>query len=205
MSIASIRAAIIRKRLNAFERHKIAKQGTCEIRLFYSLPRAFEIQVDKLVKEGFGDSILEDRHFSVPYAHLLAIERGEVIGVTRLFKRLIVFNRKTLTVGGFGSLTTKGKKRRVGVATALLKRGMRDFGMQNFDIAFLCTDINNPAMIRLYCRVGFVPLGKPYTYTGKSGLRYVEHNGMVAPVKSMDKLKYIVSGKEPLNIGAGSW
>ncbi len=157
------------------------------------------------MKECLGDSIEKDRYSSIPYARLLAIERVKVICVTKLFRRLIVFDRETVTMVGFGCLTTKYKKRRKGVATALLKMGMKDFEMQNFDLAFLCTDIKNPAMIKLYGQVGLVPLGKPYTYTGESGTKYVEHNGMVAPVSSLDKFKHVVSGKEILDIGVGAW
>ncbi len=173
----------------------------CE--LFYSLPPAFKTQVDDLIKEGLGN-IDKDRYFSEPYAHLLAIEKRKVIGVTELFKRELIYEQQALTMGGFGFVTISKKKRRRGVATALLNRGMMDFKMQKFDTAFLITDINQ-AMIGLYGKVGFVPLEKPFTYIGQLGTRYTEHNGMLAPVNSRDIFNRIINGKEILDIGLGAW
>lgn len=187
------------------QRHRGAGSEWFKSRLFYSLPWAFEVQVSDLLKRSFGDGIDRDRYFGVPYAHVLAIERGEVIGLVKLFRRLVVFGGETVVLGGFGRLTTDRKKRRRGVATALLENGMLDFRVQGCDVAFLCADVGNQALLRLYGRVGFVRLGKPYTYTGESGRKYVERDGMVAPVNSVDKFERVISGKEILDIGAGAW
>jgi predicted GNAT family N-acyltransferase len=176
-----------------------------ETKLFCSLPRTFEIQINNLLKEGFPCGIDEDRYYSIPYAHVLALEKGKVIGVAKLFKRSIVFNGETIVVGGIGSVTTKQNRRRKGVATAVLRRSMEDFRMRKFDMAFLCANVHNSALIRLYGQVGFVPLGKPYTYRGRSCTEHVDHNGMVAPVIAMDMFKDVVSAEEHLNIGKGSW
>ena len=176
-----------------------------ETKIFHSLPRTFELQVESLLKKGFPNGIDEDRYCSIPYAHVLAVEREEIIGAARLFERSIRFGREIFTVGGFGGVTTKKNKRRKGVATAVLRKGMEDFGIRNFDFAFLCADVTDSAFIRLYGKVGFVPLGKPYIYRGKSGTKYVDNNGMVAPVKAMDEFKDVLSTKEILDIGLGSW
>ncbi len=64
---------------------------------------------------------------------------------------------------------------------------------------------NEPAILRLYGRVGFLPLGKPYTYLGKSGKRYTENDGMVAQVKSKDIFDFITKDEEPFDIGNGNW
>lgn len=183
----------------------VAGSDWFESRLFCCLPREFEIQVGELIKEVRGIDMDRDRYFSVPYARVLAIEQGEVIGVVELFRRQIVFDGETLSLGGVGGVVTAEKRRRRGVATALLKMGMEDFRAQNFDLAFLCADVNNPAMVKLYGRVGFVPLGKPYVYRGESGAEYVEHNGMIAPVNSNDKFRHILRGKGILDIGVGAW
>ena len=195
----------IQNSMSLFRRRKPESSKCFKIELFCSLPRTFEIQVNRLLKESFPNGIDEDRYYSFPYAHVLALEREEVIGVAKLFKRSIIFGRETLVVGGFGSVATKNNKRRKGVATALLKRGIEDFKMRNFDIAFLCTDLSSPGLTRLYAQVGFIPLGKPYTYKGKSGKKYEDHNGMVAPIGATDKFKHILSSKVTLDIGMGSW
>ena len=176
-----------------------------ETEISYLLPRTYEIQVASLLKEGFPNGIDEDRYYSIPYAHVLALERGKIIGVAKLFERSIRFRSEIVAIGGFGGVTTKKNKRRKGVATAVLRRGMEDFRMRNFDFAFLCADFKNLASARLYRKFGFVPLGKSYTYRGKSGANYVDNNGMIAPVKAMDEFKDVLSTKEILDIGLGSW
>jgi predicted GNAT family N-acyltransferase len=206
MGFASAIRAVAETLVKLFQNQEMTRSETCEIGIYSSLPQAYESQVNKLLKKDFGDYVnCNEGFFSSPYAHLLAIERGDVIGVIKLFSRVIVFEGKTVTIGGFGAVTTTREKRRMGVATALLKKGINDFRKQNFDIAFLCTDISNPAMTELYSKVGFVSLGRPHSFTGKSGTKYVEHNGMVAPVKSIEKFNSVLSGKENLDIGAGCW
>ncbi len=59
--------------------------------------------------------------------------------------------------------------------------------------------------IKIYSQVGFTPLNKPYTYLGKSGKRYIEKDGLIAPAKSKDKYNFVMEGKEIFNIGIGNW
>jgi hypothetical protein len=60
-------------------------------------------------------------------------------------------------------------------------------------------------MLELYSQVGFIPLGKPYSYLGKSGKRYVEYDGMIAPVKSKNRFDLVMKSEEVLDIGVGNW
>jgi GNAT superfamily N-acetyltransferase len=175
-----------------------------EIKLLYSLSDDFEAKINNLIKQGFAD-IDKDKYFSLPYAYLVAIEQENIISVTALFKRQLTYNRQTVNIGAFGYLTTAKKKRRRGVATALLKRGIEDFKSKNFDIAFLCTDINDPGLIKLYNRVGFFLLRKSYTYIGKSGAQYTEDNGMIASINCREKFELVQEGQEVLNLGVGSF
>jgi ribosomal protein S18 acetylase RimI-like enzyme len=93
----------------------------------------------------------------------------------------------------------------MGVATALLKRAMEELNAQKCDVAYLCTDIHNPAMVKLYTGVGFVPLNKSYIYVGRSGKRYTETDGMIAPLQSNEKFDLILNGKEILDLDTGNW
>ena len=94
-------------------------------------------------------------------------------------------------------------KRRKGIATLVLKKGMKILKQEKCDIAHLCTDIIK--LKSLYSKFGFVPLGKKYTYIGKSGKKYIEKDGMIAPVNSVTKFKEILNSSEIFNIGLGNW
>ena len=193
---------------------KILYSTWFRVELYYSLPQNYEMQMSKSRNEFFGESsgrdvqeLLKDRDkfCSTPYAHLLAIENNNVIGANSLFKREINYNGEKIILGGFGGLFTIREKRKKGVATILLKIGMEELKRLNCDIAFLCTDVENPDMVKLYSQFGFVLLGKSYTFLGKSGTRYTKFDGMIAPVKSKNKFNYILEGKTSLDIGTGNW
>ncbi len=184
----------------------------CE--LFYDLSKEIKVQVNRLLDKCFGAEsgltsqqldVQKDKFFSIPIAYLLAIENNLVIGVVELYKREISYQGKKIILGGFGGVCTAKNKRRRGVATALLKKGIQELKFRGCDIAYLCTDVDDPVMIKLYSQVGFVPLKKPYTYLGKSGKRYTEEYGLIAPVKSKDKYNLVMDGKEIFDIGIGNW
>lgn len=185
-----------------------------KVELFYNLPEEIKVQVDELLDMCFGvksgqspQRLVEkkDKFFTIPIAYLLAIENNLVIGVIELYKREISYLEEKIILGGFGGVCTAKNKRRRGVATALLKKGMRELKSQSCDIAYLCTDVDDPGMLTIYSQVGFTPLNKPYTYLGKSGKRYTEEDSLIAPVKSKDKYNFVVEGKEIFNIGIGNW
>jgi predicted acetyltransferase len=183
-------------------------------KLFYNLSEEIKTQVNRLLDECFGAEsrltsqqldVQKDKFFSIPIAYLLAIENNLVIGVVKLYKREISYLEEKIILGGFGGVCTAKNKRRRGVATALLKKGMQELKSHGCDIAYLCTDVDDPGMLTLYSQVGFVPLNKPYTYLGKSGKRYTEEDGLIAPVKSKDKYNLVMDGKEIFDIGIGNW
>jgi len=185
-----------------------------KVYLYYTLPEEIKVQVGKLLDECFGirsgqspEKLEEqkDRFFSTPFAFLLAIEKNSVIGVIKLYKREISYQGRNVVLGGFGGVCTKKSSRRRGVATTLLNVGLKELRSQGCGIAYLCTDFNDPAMIKLYSKVGFVPLNKSYTYLGKSGKRYTEKDGMITPVKSGDKFNLVIRGKDIFDIGVGNW
>jgi len=150
-------------------------------------------------------AIGRDQYFDDPYAYLLAIDRRSMIGVVLLYKKNIEHAGKKIILGGIGGVCVKKKKRKKGVASALLEKAMQDLKRKGCDMTYLCADVKNPEMVRLYGKVGFVTLDKPYTYLGKSGKRYTENNGMIAPVKSKAKFNLIRKSKKILDLGASNW
>lgn len=204
--------------MGKIDKKRSAKKGLStqwfRIKFFQSLPKKYKLQVGKILNKTFGTGSgktkkelteKKDRYFNDLFAYLLAIEGDFVIGIVGLCKRKIRYKGKTITLGGFSGVCTVIEKRRMGIATALLKRGIEELKFQDCDIAYLCADIYNPRMLKLYGRAGFLPLGKPHTYLGKSGKRYTDKDGMIAPIKSKDKFDFILKTKDIFDIGAGNW
>jgi hypothetical protein len=51
----------------------------------------------------------------------------------------------------------------------------------------------------------FVPLGRAHTYRGKSGKRYTEQDGLIAPVTSPETFARVIKDQPPFDIGRGNW
>jgi len=181
-----------------------------EIKRYSVIPKKIKSSLNKICYECFLERMPKkerkenkDKFCSKGYAHFLAIEKGKVISSVELFKRTIKYKRKSVFMGGLGGVCTTKKRRNRGIASLLMKKGMNDFKKQKCDIAFLCTDIENPKLVRLYNKSGFVVMKQPYACTGKSGKRYVDKEGMIAPIKSKSKFNLILKNKEILDIGLG--
>lgn len=186
------------------------------IKVHEQLPQSLQVQVATLDKSCFPwlstqtpeeKSETEDKFCSNKdmLAHILAFENEKVIGITIIYKRSIKIDDKSVVLGGIGSVCTDETKRNRGVASALTQTAIQELKKQNCDIAYLCTDIKNESLQRLYEKNGFVLLKKPHTYLGKSGKRYTEEDGMLAPVNSLKLFKYILETKEGFDIGIGNW
>ena len=135
--------------------------------------------------------------------YLLALENQKIIGILVLLKRRLIFNHQKLILGGFGGLCVVEAKRKQGIATALLKKGVVRLKREDCDIAYLCTDIKQ--LGNLYKPFGFVALNREHSYLGKSGKRYIEDDAMVAPINSREKFQAVLSDKKIFNIGRGNW
>lgn len=139
------------------------------------------------------------------YKFVLALEDNNVIGSVTILKRRIIFKSKKIKLGGLGGVCTHPDKRRRGIASRLLKVALSEMKKAGCDIAYLCADTSSLSKLRMYGEIGFVPLNHQYTYLGKSGRRYYENNGMIAPINSNDIFNLVVKDNEPFDIGQGNW
>jgi GNAT superfamily N-acetyltransferase len=137
--------------------------------------------------------------------HLLAITDDAVIGNVTLLRREIPFKGRTIHLGGIGAVCTHKPFRRMGVASALLTVGMEELHSLGCDVAYLCADVHNPGILTLYRQRGFVPLGRPHTYRGRSGKRYTDRDGLIAPVTSPEPFAQVIKDQQPFDIGRGNW
>jgi GNAT superfamily N-acetyltransferase len=187
----------------------MANPNFLRIRLYKKLPTKLKKEAERLIKETFRDVKApddEDKYCSIPSAYVLATENNSIIGVATLFRRDISYQKIKVNLGGLGSVCTMSDRRRRGVGAALVKRSMKEMGSWGCDVAYLCTTpkVTPNLKASLYGKAGFVPI-RAYTYLGKSGKRYTENNGMIAPVKSRNKFLLILKGKEILDLGTGNW
>ncbi len=137
--------------------------------------------------------------------YILAMENGRLIGETRVFKRTIVYNGQKIVLGGIGSVATHPDKRKQGIATRMVRRGMDLLAKKHCDVAYLCADTHSLKALEFYEEFGFRRLLQNHTYVGRSGKRYIDTDGMIAPVGSKILFEKIFSTAVPFDIGVGNW
>jgi len=184
-----------------------------EYNFFTKPPADIGIQEGDLFSREFsGDEQpqeIRDAHQDKEYSekdqigHHIAIQGGKLIGVVLALKRNITYHGKDVLLGGIGGVAMLEEFRRQGIASKLIASAMKQLKEEGCDIAYLCTDTNHLAP--LYTPHGFVKMEKQYTLLGKSGKRYYEWDGMIAPVNSQELFEEILHSPEPLDIGVGNW
>ncbi len=145
----------------------------------------------------------EEKFHSRPKAWLLVFENDHIIGTTALHQRKIQFANKDVVLGGIGRVCTRKDRRRQGIANQMLKEAVKTLKEWDCDMAFLCANVKESGA--LYAQVGFVPLNKPYTYSGRSGKLYEERNGMIAPLNSFEIFEEVLHSTQKLHLGPGNW
>ncbi len=133
------------------------------------------------------------------FKYLLAMDSDQVIGGATLLKRQL---SQGITLGGIGGVWTRRDRQGQGVAHKVLDSAVECLKDAGCDVAFLSIDIESTK--RVYEKVGFIMLEKEYTFLGRSGKRYFEKNGMLAPILSQDIFGSIISDNQPLDIGRGN-
>jgi ribosomal protein S18 acetylase RimI-like enzyme len=189
-----------------------------DIKVFDIIPDEFVDQVDQLLEgNGSNNRIKNETSLSADskerfvnktdiFKYIVALIDNKVVGIIILWKRTIQYHGKPMIVGGLGGVGVQKEYRGKGIATNMLAHARKTLDLSECEVAFLGTDIHDPQMLKIYGRIGFVPLNKAFTYLGKSGKRYEDTTaGMIAPIHSQNKYNQILKDTEPFDIGMGTW
>ncbi len=183
-----------------------------EFKLFPKLTDDLATSVERFIAQNFyaeGErtpKLLaeeEEKFFSQPKTWFLVFENDKIIGTIALHQRKIQLDNKEVVLGGVGRVCTRKDRRRQGIANQMLEEAMKILREWGCDMAFLCANVKESG--DLYSQVGFVPLNKPYTYSGRSGKLYEEKNGMIAPLNSFEIFEDVLHSARKLHLGSGNW
>ncbi len=103
------------------------------------------------------------------FTYALALYGEDAIGFAAAYRPTITYRGRAIRLGGLGDVCTDPGRRRSGIATAVVRAAVTELQAAECDLAYPCTDVTNPGMVRLYGQLGFVPLSRPHSYLGKSG------------------------------------
>jgi predicted N-acetyltransferase YhbS len=136
---------------------------------------------------------------------IVALDGDEVVGLTIVYRRTIRFAGWPMTLGGLGDVCVDPRYRRRGIALRLVGAALDELKWAGCDVAYLCARLDKPGLTELYSQAGFVRLRHGHTFLGASGQRYIDDDGMVAPVLSQKFFEAIMVQPEPFDIGQGNW
>jgi ribosomal protein S18 acetylase RimI-like enzyme len=187
-----------------------------KIQIADEIPQAYAGRIAQLLGQcfsaaGWSEQRLlehEDRFCSQADAwrHLLALNDAErLVGFATVYTRQIERSGVSLKLGGLGDVCTDPEWRRRGIATAISAAATAELEQADCDIAYLCAAVDDPGIVRLYGQSGFVPLGRPHTYFGRSGRLYQDDDAMVAPICNRGLFEDVLEDTTPLHIGTGNW
>ncbi|HZO30313.1 MAG TPA: GNAT family N-acetyltransferase [Chloroflexota bacterium] len=189
--------------------------SSIEIKAYDRLPDDLREAARALARASFRDPDATDEEraenrdrFSAQgdaFKLIVAVRAGEVVGFAVAYRRQIRFAGWPIVLGGIGDVCVSPDLRRQGVATRLTLSAIDELKWAGCDVAYLCARLDKPGLTELYGRAGFRRLQYGHTYLGRSGRRYVDQDGMIAPVLSQQLFEAIMVQPEPFDIGQGNW
>ena len=190
-------------------------ESAIEIKVYDRLPGDLREAARSLARASFKDpgeteeqrAERHDRFASQDdvVKRILALKDGEIVGLAVAYRRAIRFAGWPVTLGGIGDVCVAPEYRRQGLATRLTLAAMDELKWAGCDVAYLGALLEKPGLTELYERAGFRRLEYGHTYLGASGRRYLDHDGMIAPLLSHQFFAAILRQPEPFDIGVGNW
>lgn len=194
---------------------KTQSRNLTTIRTYKTLPQNLKGTVKKLKKEAY-------QAINVPYTasalknhkekycsekdrfeYVLAFQNGKISGGLTLLKREVMYKGNILRLGGIAGLWVKTYKQKNGIGSMLVNKALDILKKNNCDIAYL--QIDRISLRRFYQKFNFTLLKKEHSFTGRSGKKYYEINGMIAPLSTDKFFKEIKKDSQSFYIGKGNW
>jgi len=141
------------------------------------------------------------RNFFRPPDYIVLAHAGsKLVGMIRLdVRKEVLVGSVHTTCGMIGGVLVHPDHRMQGIAQMMLKEAMQKLYREKMAFAMLCTDISK--LGKLYKKVGFVPLNKPYYFINSDGIPTVDNEGMIASVCERETYELARRADTKINIG----
>jgi len=166
-----------------------------------------ESSILKLQKECFSDvdrQSIEEDFISQEFGRLFAYQGRKIVGMLGLFKRKIKFGEKEIVFGGTGGVCVAKSMRRKGIATKMLKEGLKLLKKEKCDIACFNVDLKKEAYL-LYEKVGFKTMMRKISFENVKGEIKYDAGTMFTPLCSQAVYDYVMQSKNTFHYGKGYW
>jgi predicted acetyltransferase len=163
--------------------------------------------IEKLQQECFGDIPQKEKDedfIAESFARVFTYENNKIVGILRLFKREVEFSGRRIVLGGMAGTCVTEKERRKGIATKMLKKGIRILKKENCEIACLNVDLKKEAY-KVYERLGFRLMEREVSYENSRGEIKRDKGTMFMPITSQEAFDFVMNSKKTFHYGRGYW
>lgn len=144
------------------------------------------------------------KYGSKPFGFITARDNNKLIGIVIVYTREVMFENRSINIGGIGYVCVHEDYRRKGVATQMMEKAMTELKEKGCDIAFLNFE-DEAVGSNLYAKFGFIKLGREYLSESLSGRVFNHKAGMIAPVNSLDVFNEVLNSSAILDLQGQSW
>jgi len=164
-------------------------------------------EISRLQDECFGDvsnDEIKEHFFIEGFAMLLAYYKNKLVGILELHKRKCEFNGVNFLLGGAAGVCVTKCMQRKGIATKLMKEGLKTLRENKCDVACLNIDFERQ-MYSLYEKIGFKFMDRAISFDDIHGKRIYEKGAMFIPVCSPKIYDHIMNSRKTFHYGRGYW
>lgn len=172
------------------------------------LSSAQKLRIKELQGECFSHVSrrdIEEFFIAESFGWIFAYENTRIVAQVELYSRDVSFERKRIRLGGIGGTCVTESRRNRGIATRLVKEGLRILRHMKCDVACLSADVKNHPDGGLYRSLGFSLMDREISFEDvRGGMRH-DHGELFIPVCSKEIYDLIMNSDKTFHIGRGYW
>lgn len=166
-----------------------------------------KLGIDKLESQCFSDVDAEEAEecfYAESFVRVLAYSNNEPVGHLRLFRRNIEFDGRDVILGGIGGVCVAEHMREKGIATKMMRKGLKVLRERKCDVACLNADLSKNAY-KLYEKIGFRLMSRKISFEDiHRKIRY-DDGTMFIPVCSKEIYHHLMNSDKTFHYGKGYW
>ncbi len=172
------------------------------------LSSAQKLRIKELQKECFSHvsrQDIEECFIAKSFGWIFGYEKARIVAQVELYSRNVGFEGKSIRLGGIGGTCVTTSKRNRGIATRMVKDGLRILKHMKCDVACLSADVKNHPSGGLYRSLGFSLMDREISFEDVQGQLRHDHGEMFVPVCSKETYDLIMNSEETFHVGRGYW
>jgi len=146
----------------------------------------------------------EECFYAESFSRILTYYDVKLVGILRLFKRIVIFDEKDVVLGGIGGVCVLPGFRSRGIASRMVMKALQVLRNESVDVACLNADVSRNAD-KFYEALGFTLMNRPISFEDVHGNLRHDTGTMFIPVCSNAIYNHIMNSSSTFHYGRGYW